>query len=101
MRLVDGDDLLDRAGPRREHGDPIRQKHRLAETMGDEDDGLARARQQDGEVFAKHHARLLVECAERLVHQENAGLEAERARQRRALTHAAGQLAGEMFGEAL
>ena len=101
MRLVDGDDLLDAAGTRREHRNAVGQKHRLAETVGDENDGLARARQQHREILAQHHAGLLVERAERLVHQQDVGFQAERARQRRALAHAAGQLSRKMLGEAV
>ena len=48
--------------------------------------------QQHREVLAEDHPGLLVERAERLVHQERAGFQAERAGQRRALAHAAGEL---------
>ena len=54
--------------------------------------------EQHREVLAEDHAGLLVERAERLVHQQDAGLEAERARQRRALAHAAGELARDSAG---
>ena len=65
---------LMRAGPRREHRDAVGQEHRLAERMGDEHDGLVGARQQHRQVLAEDHAGLLVERAERLVHQQDAGL---------------------------
>ena len=74
MRLVDVDHLLDGAGPRREHRHAVGQEHRFAERMRDEHDGLAGARQQHRQVLAQDHAGLLVERAERLVHQKNAGL---------------------------
>ncbi len=99
MRLVDGDDLFDRPGPRREHRHAIGQEHGLAETVRDEDDGLVRSRQQHRKIFAEHHARLLVERAERLVHQKNVGLQAECARERGALAHAARQLGRIMLGK--
>ena len=92
MRLVDRNDLLDAAGPRREHRDAVGQEHRLAERMGDEHDGLLAGGEQHRQILAEDHAGLLVERAERLVHQQRAGLKAERAGERRALAHAARQL---------
>src|SRR6476660_7319946 len=38
-RQVDGDDLLDAGGTRREHDHPIGEKHRLVDLMGDEQRG--------------------------------------------------------------
>ena len=85
MRLVDLDDLLDGAGAGREHRHPVGQEHRLAEAVGHEHDGLVGARQQHREILAQHHAGLLVERAERLVHQQDVGLQAQaRAPARRA-----------------
>ena len=92
VRLVDVDHLLDGAGPRGEHRDPIGQEHRFAERMRHEYDRFGGARQQLREVFAQDHAGLLIERAERLVHQQDVGLQAERARERRTLAHAAGKL---------
>ncbi len=60
---------------------------------------LRGARQQHRKILAQHHAGLLVERAERLVHEQDAGFQAERARQRRALAHAAGELARIVIGE--
>ena len=62
---------------------------------------LSAARQQHRKVLAQDHAGLLVERAERLVHQQDRGLQAERTRERRALAHAAGQLRRIMLGEIL
>ena len=101
VRLVDRDDLLDGAGPCREHRDPVGEERGLAQAVGHEHDGLVGARQQNREILAEDHAGLLVERAERLIHQQNAGLEAERARQRRTLAHAARQLSRIMLGEIL
>src|SRR5713101_7106683 len=94
MRLVDLDNLFDRAGPRGKDRDAIGEKCRFAETMGHEHDGFVGAREQHREVLAQDHAGLLVECAEWLVHQQYAGFETERTRERRALAHAAGELPG-------
>src|SRR5207249_6154996 len=47
------------------------------------------------------HARLLVEGAERLVHQEDLRVDGERAADRDALLHAPGELAGVLLREAL
>ena len=86
---------------RGEHGDAVGQEGGLAQAVGDEDDGLVGPGQQHREVLAEDHPGLLVERAERLVHQQNAGLEAERAGQGRALAHAAGELAGIVLREVL
>src|SRR3954463_9597016 len=99
MRLVDADDLLDGAWPCREHRDAVGQEYRLAERMGDENDGLLAARQQHGQILAEDHARLLVERAERLVHEQDLGLQAEGPRERGALAHAARKLSGIMVGK--
>ena len=53
--------------------------------------------QLEVEALARH----LVECAERLVHQQKRGLERESARDRRTLLHAAGELPGMVVAEAL
>src|SRR5262249_47353193 len=50
---------------------------------------------------AEDHASLLVERAERLVHEQDAGFETERAGERGALAHAAGELPGIMLREVL
>src|SRR5262249_57900531 len=80
---------------------PISEEGRLAEAVGDEHDGLVGEREQYREVLAEDHAGLLVERAERLVHQQNAGLEAERAGERGALAHATGELCGIVLREIL
>ncbi|HJX22670.1 MAG TPA: hypothetical protein VJ454_16865, partial [Steroidobacteraceae bacterium] len=62
--------------------------------MGHEDHGLGRAL-PDAEQFGLHQAAGLgVERAERLVHQQDFRIEGERACDRGALLHAAGQLRG-------
>jgi hypothetical protein len=101
VRLVDVDDLLDRAGARGKHRDPVGEKGGFAQAMGHEHDGLVGLRQQHREVLAEDHAGLLVERPERLVHEQNAGFETERAGQCRALAHAAGELSGIVLREVL
>ena len=62
--------------------------------MGHEDHGLGRALPYAQELRLHQAAGLGVECAERLVHQQDFRIEGERARDRGALLHAAGQLRG-------
>src|SRR5262249_57455624 len=57
--------------------------------------------EQHREILAEDHAGLLVERAERLVHEQDAGLEAERAGERGALAHTAGELGGIVLREVL
>src|SRR3984957_14362401 len=99
MRLVDLDDLLDGAGAGREHRHAVGQEYGFAQAVGHEHDGLVGARQEHREVLAQHHAGLLVERAERLVHEQDIGLQAQGARQRGALAHATRQLARIVIGE--
>ena len=60
--------------------------------MRDEHDGAFLALPQAQQLLVEPVARDLVERAERLVHHQELGLEAERARDRDALLHAARQL---------
>ena len=93
-------DGLDAPRPRGHHHDAVGQEHGFRERMRDKDDGLARLSQKDRQILAEHHARLLVERGEGLVHQENVGLHADAARHVDALAHADGELRGIMIGEA-
>ena len=84
----------DAAGPRRHHEHAVGEEHRLAQVVGDEADGdLAR-----GVQVADHAPQLLagerVERAERLVEHQQLRLVDQRAAERGALLHAAGQLPG-------
>ena len=86
------DDGFDAPWPRRHDRDPLGQKHRLFHVVGNEDHSLTRFF-PDGEQFALHQAAgLSVERAERLVHQQRAGIESERTGDRGTLLHAAGKL---------
>ena len=96
---LDRHDLLDLAGPRRHHDHAVRQEHRFADRMGDENDRLAFLARQQVEVEADLIARDGVERAERLVHQQEAGIVDQRPHDRGALVHAAGEFVGKAVGE--
>src|SRR5438445_4320475 len=102
-RVVQGEvqHRLDPSGARRHDGDPRREEERLVQAVGHEDHGLARPAPDVEEPLAHEHARLLVEGAERLVHQEDLRVDGERAADRDALLHAPGELAGVLLREAL
>src|SRR5215831_15276669 len=91
---------LDPPGPRRHDRHPGREEERLVQAVRDEDHGLARAPPDVEQPLAHEHARLLVERAERLVHQEDLRVERQRAPDRDALLHPARQLARIFLGEA-
>ena len=82
------------------HIDGVGEEHRFAQIMRHQHHGHA-AR---GLNVAQHAPQLLaregVERAEGLVEHQDLGLVDQRAADRRALLHAAGQLPGEFFGEA-
>src|SRR5438309_1935055 len=82
------------AGTRREDDHAVAEVHRLLDVVRDEDDGLAGALPQARQLFLHRLARLRVERAEGLVHQQHFGIEGEHARERDALLHAAGKLGG-------
>src|SRR5213596_2038063 len=102
-RVVQGEvqHRLDPPGARGHDGDPRREEERLVQAVGHEDHGLARPAPDVEEPLAHEHARLLVEGAERLVHQEDLRVDGERAADRDALLHAPGELARVLLREAL
>ncbi len=81
-----------RPGSRAITGDPVGQQDRLADAVGDEQDGLARGRPDALQLDIELIARDRVERAERLVHQEQCRIVEQRPADRRALAHAARQL---------
>src|SRR5262249_32167217 len=84
--------FADRARTVAEDDDAVREQDRLGDHVRDENDGLFCLR-PDAQQLELHKApRLRVERGERLVHQENLGLDGERAREVDALLHAAGEL---------
>ena len=95
------DQLLHLAGMRRQHQDAVGEEDRLVEIVGDEDDGDVDLAPDFQQMRLHLGTRLRVERAERLVHQQNARLIGERAHDRHALLHAAGQLMRIGVGEFL
>ena len=91
-RQVDRRSSSDAARARRHHQHAVGEEHRLGDRMGDEDHGLAPlepdALQLEVHLLARHR----VERAERLVHQQHRRVVDERAHDRHALLHAAGEL---------
>jgi hypothetical protein len=90
-------DLLDAAAV--EEGDAVRERARLGLVVGDEDHRHAELAMQAPDLELHLLAQLLVERRERLVHQHDARLEHERARERDALLLAARELLGLSFRE--
>ena len=78
----------------RHHEDAVRQQHGLVEVMGDEHDRLLHLLVQADQLGLQALARMGVERAERLVHEQQVGIDRERAGQPDALAHAAGELVG-------
>ena len=72
---------------------------RLVEIVADEDDGLLQRALQLDQLVLQMLADQRVERRERLVHQQDAGVGGEGARQADALLHAAAELVGELVGE--
>jgi hypothetical protein len=70
------------------HHDKVREEHRLGDGMGHKQDGgLVRVPQFE-QLVAEYLTRKFVECRERLVHQQDRGLECKCSRDRNPLTHA-------------
>ncbi len=88
--LVGGADLLDAALAH--HHDAVGKLQRLFLVVGDEDGGVAGPVVDFAQPAAQLLADLGVERAERLVEQQHARLDGERAGQRHALPLAAGEL---------
>ena len=82
----------DAAGMRRHQQHPVAEADRLAHVVRHEDDRLAALRPDALDVAVELLARHRVERGERLVHQQHARVGRERAGQRDALLHAAGEL---------
>src|SRR5215467_8030579 len=72
--------------------DLVGEMHCLAHVVSDEDHGLGRAPPDAKELILHQAARLCIERTERLIHQQDRGIECERARDRGALLHAAREL---------
>ena len=91
VELAAGADLLD--APAVEHGDAVGQHQRLLLVVRDIDEGGAELAVDALDLELQPFAQLLVERAERLVHQQQRRVEDDGARQRDALLLAARELA--------
>jgi hypothetical protein len=80
-------------GPRRHHHDAAREIDALVDRMRDEDDGAAELALQPQDIVVELEAGDLVERGEGLVHEQQLRPQRERAGDRDAHLHAAGQLA--------
>ena len=85
--------LDDAARARAHHVHLVGEIDRLLDVMGDEQHRLAEVAPQLHQPFLHLQLGLRIERAERLVQQNDVGVEQERAQQRRALAHAAGERA--------
>ena len=83
-----------RAGPRREHGDPVAEVERLLDVVGDEDDRPRLRRQRRHQPFLHLGPGDRVEGGERLVEGEHRLLGEQRAQEGDALPHPARELGG-------
>src|SRR5262249_4292111 len=93
------DDGADPPGCGVEHKDAVGEDQRLVDAVGDEDHRGAGPRPYGEEVLLQLLARLRVERAEGLVHEDENGVAHERARDADPLLHAAGQFMGKMLGK--
>ncbi len=82
----------DRPRPLAHDEDAVRERDRLDEVVGDEKRGLPFGRERLREVLLQDHLGLRVERRERLIQEQHQRIDRERARERRALAHAAREL---------
>ena len=81
-----------RAGPRRMHGDPVRDRQRLVLVVRHEQGGDAELLLQPADLVAQLHPHLGVERGQRLVEQQHRGGQGQRPGERDPLLLAAGEL---------
>src|SRR5690348_6042714 len=86
----------DAAGRGAHDDDAVGQIDRLVDIVGDEEDGFAVALPDAQQLRAHHLPDLRIERAERLVHQQDLGLDAERAGDADTLAHSARELMRKM-----
>ena len=91
-RQVDGDVGDDAARSRRHDDDPVGDEDRLGDAVGDQHDRRGGALPEPQQLEVEALAAQRVERAERLVEQQDLGLEREGAGERDPLARAAGQL---------
>src|ERR671933_429917 len=91
-RQADLQDLADAAGPGGHDHDPIAQNDGFVDAVGDEHQRAALLLEDAHQLLLQQLARLGVQRAEWLVHQQDLGIERQRAGQAGALLHAAREL---------
>jgi hypothetical protein len=96
MRQLDLEIVGHARRPGAEHDHAGAEEHRLRNAMGDEDDGLFGLFPDVQQLEVHLLAGKRIERPERFVHQDQLGIVDQRARNRGALLHAAGQLVGEL-----
>src|SRR5687767_1557085 len=87
------------AGAARKDDDPVAQADRLAHVVGHEQDRESAVAPEELELFVEQVAGQCVECAEGLVHEQDARILGERPGESDALAHPAGQLVGALARE--
>ncbi len=92
-RQIDGVFRQHAPRSRAHHDDPVGQRDRLIEVVGHEQHGPAVLLPQREKELLHQHLGLGIQCAERLIHEDDARITDEGARERDALAHAAGDLA--------
>src|SRR5712692_622185 len=88
-RQTDVEHLLDAPRPSRHNRHPVRQVDGLLDVVGHEQDRLAKLGLDAQQLLSQQHARLLVEGAEGLIHQQQIRLQHQRAGNGHSLPHAA------------
>src|SRR5712672_2959977 len=92
-RQVDGEDPADRRrGSVGHHDDAVGEQHRFVDVVRDHEDRAARGRDDPHQFVLEVRPRQGVERPERLIEQEDLGLDRHRAGDTDALLHAAGEL---------
>ena len=84
-------------GPRGHHHHLVAEQDRLLDRVRHEDHRLAHLVENARELLLHDDFGLRIERGERLVHQQDRPLHDQRARQRHALAHAAGELVGRFY----
>src|SRR5450830_883260 len=100
-RQVDFDLFDDGAWTLAHDQQAVGQGDRFDQIVGDEERGLFLFVEHLGQILLQDHLGLRIQCRERLVHQQYLRINRQRAGQRSALAHAAGQLVGIVFFKAL
>lgn len=77
----------------------VREKECLVNAVGDEDDGLPVQLPDAEKFFLEQHSRVRVERAEGFVHKKHFWIVCEGPRDRRTLTHTAGEFVWLSVGE--